>query len=154
MKRVFVTVTAEGLPLLGGIYFPYTGFKKWLSGKCQASNTSSTYYAAGFLLLLGTSSKNRAFSTNHSWSSHWWSDDCNVDSYSSRYAYARRVDSGNNIIQPPSWLQRYRLQSVSTIVLLFNSLPTEFSMFFKKRNRYGQHPAEAVLNAILNRKKK
>ena len=36
---------------------------------------------------------------------------------------------------------------------LFNSLPTEFSMFFKKRNRYGQHPCRS-LNAILNRKKK
>ena len=150
---------AEGLAvLLGGVFntFPYTGFSQNV-GLVKMSGIKTRlpiYYAAGFLLLLGLLPKFGALA-------QIIPDPVIGGAMIVMFGFVSlqgmqmlaRVDFANNE-------HNFLIAAVSIAVgvgfnnsNLFNSLPTEFSMFFKNGIVMASILA-VVLNAILNRKKK
>ncbi len=55
-----------------------------------------------------------------------------------------RVDFANN--GTTSWVQRYRLQSVSALIIVIYSIASQQNLACssKTRNRYGQHPCRCT----------
>jgi len=150
---------AEGLAvLLGGVFntFPYTGFSQNV-GLVKMSGIKTRlpiYYAAGFLLLLGLLPKFGALA-------QIIPDPVIGGAMIVMFGFVSlqgmqmlaRVDFANNE-------HNFLIAAVSIAVgvgfnnsNLFNSLPTEFSMFFKNGIVMASILA-VVLNAVLNRKKK